>query len=115
MISATHSSHHIEDEPVYCPMLDAEAARTLLEARENGRAKATASLDLGRTSSVVELDESGARMPGELLLGWQEVEEIAESGERCYAVQDDGSVWPVGVFSETTGWYRSLIRTGGTP
>jgi hypothetical protein len=47
-------------------------------------------------------------------LAWHVIREIEDSGERCYAVEDD-EAWAVGMYSETTGWYRSLIATGGAP
>ncbi|CAN5586949.1 methyltransferase domain-containing protein [soil metagenome] len=96
-------------------MLDAGAARALIEAREKGLSRLPVSLDLGLTESDVSIESNGVRLADGTSVGWPDIEEIAESGERCFAVQKDGSIWPVGVFSETTGWYRSLIRTGGTP
>ena len=87
----------------------------LLDARAAGHESARVSLDLGLSESDVAIDPEGAWTGADRRVDWPDIEEIAESGERCYAVGDDGSVWPIGVFSEETGWYRSLIRTGGTP
>src|SRR5690606_11801891 len=115
MVPEPYRTHQVTDGPVHCPLLDAEAARALLDAHSSGRETVQVSLDLGRSESELTVDSDGAWIAPDLRIAWPDIEEIAESGERCYAAREDGSVWPVGVYSETTGWYRSLIRTGGTP
>lgn len=108
--------HRCDDTiPTGLPVLDAPTARLLLEARAGSESPARISLDLGLTETETAIESEGARLPGDVVVSWPDVEEIAESGERCFAIRRDSSIWPVGVFSEKTGWYRSLIRTGGTP
>lgn len=115
MIPQEFQSRCRRPEPLRLPLLDSAAARSLLDARESGASEAAISLDLGLSESRVALSDEAVILPSSTLLPWTGVEEIAGEDERCFAIQDDGALWPVGVFSEETGWYRSLIRTGGTP
>ncbi len=115
MITPDLLSRCLRTQPAGTPMLDALAAAVLLAARAAGDTAAVVSLDLGRSVSDAGTSGAGAQLANGLTLGWSDIEEISNAGERCFALLEDGAVWPVGVFSEETGWYRSLIRTGGTP
>lgn len=115
MIPPEIQSRCLRVEPIRLPLLSPAEARRLLAAREAGNGTATVSLDLGLSASEVELSSEGVALPNGTRTPWEDIAEIAEESERCYALQEDGTVWPVGVFSEETGWYRSLIRLEGTP
>ena len=115
MIPPEIQSRCLQDEPIRLPMLDPETARSLLAAREAAHDAVTVSLDLGWSMLEVELLDEGVVLPNGTVTAWASIAEIAEESERCYALQEDGTPWPVGIFSEETGWYRSLIRLEGTP
>ncbi len=105
----------LSDEPIVVPLLTAEMASNLLRARVAGAGEIDTSFDLGLTEVVVILTQNGVQTPTGVFVSWEAIEMCTGNEERCYAILDDGEPWPVGVFSETTGWYRSLIQTGGTP
>lgn len=111
----TLNADYVHAAPIIVPLLTARVAADLLAGRATGVETVETSLDLGLSQTIVALDRTGAAFPGAGHLPWEEIEARAENDERCYALLDDGELWPVGVFSETTGWYRSLIATDGTP
>lgn len=115
MIPAKDEFSTVTDAPLVFPMLDSEAAAVLLSGRSSSVTNLAVSLDLGLSMATLNLAPAGVELPDGRTINWSENEEIAGSGERCFAILEDGTAWPVGVYSETTGWYRSLIRTGGTP
>ena len=104
-----------ETHPACLPVLDASAADALLKAREASLGCLQASLDLALSTTTVSIEDDSVVLPGDICVSWEDIQTVAEADERCYAVMDDGSLWPIGIFSEVTGWYRSLIRYGTTP
>jgi len=105
----------VDAEPIVLPLLTASVAAELLAGRTTGADTLETSLDLGLSRTLVQLDHAGVTLPDGRHLDWEAVTGCTDNAERCYALLDSGEIWPVGVFSETTGWYRSLITTGGTP
>ena len=89
-------------------------AAPLVRARAAGAA-AEASPDLGLSTVSVALTAEGVVWPGGVVLRWAEVERIAKSETKCFAVEADGEVREIRVFSEATGWVRSLYPTSGAP
>ena len=104
-----------ETRPAGLLMLDPVAAGALLKAREASQECIHVSLDLGLSTTTVSIEGNSVVLPGNTSVSWEDVQTIANADERCYAVGEDGDIWPVGVYSEETGWYRSLIRYGETP
>jgi predicted methyltransferase len=104
----------IAEQPAGVPVLDAASARALLAARKDRANRAVVSLDLGLSAVEVVINDDGLSLPDDDRLSWNVIAEIEDGGERCYAVED-GEAWAVGMYSDVTGWYRSLISTGGTP
>ena len=86
----------------------------LIAARRQGRALAASSPDLGRTPAEAALSDEGARFPGGELLPWAVAEEIAASETQCFLVEAEAAR-ELKVFSEATGWVRTLYPTGGPP
>ncbi len=115
MIPPSGEFDTVTSAPLNYSLLDAETASVLLESKSSAAQEALISLDLGLSTTPVAIEDTGVRLPYGRTVDWPAVEEIAKAGERCFAILEDGTAWPVGIFSETTGWYRSLIRTGGTP
>ncbi len=115
MIPDAIRSRCLQAQPADLPVLDATAARTLLAERDTSKGLAEISLDLGLSTSAVTIQPAALMLPSGSTVSWSSIEEIAGAGERCYAVLENGEIWPVGIYSEETGWYRSFIRTGRTP
>ncbi len=89
-------------------------ARELLDARTSGGASAEVSPDLGLTMAKVLLSANGARFPSGDSATWEELEEIAKSERKCFLIGDD-DLKEIRIYSETTGWVRSLAPTRGAP
>src|SRR3712207_3710851 len=90
-------------------------AAPLLKARKAGDRSAVTSPDLGLTRVDVELTEEGVRFPDGAWVSWPSLEKTAKSDTKCFLVEEDGSVWDIQFFSETTSWVRSLMPTEGAP
>jgi uncharacterized protein len=86
----------------------------LLEARKRGVSRAPCSPDLGITGVEVDLNDSGVRFPGGETLVWEDIEEIADSENACFRIDDDG-IREIRIFSEYTNWVRALMPTTGAP
>lgn len=88
-------------------------ARPLLALRGNTET-ATTSPDLGMTTVTVRLSSDGVVFPDGELVAWGDVARIAASENGCFRVEPDG-IDDIRVFSEATGWVRSLMPTTGAP
>lgn len=86
----------------------------LLLARRAGDTSATSSGDLARNTCRVALDADGATFENGTRLTWADAEAIAVAPNKCFAVTATGRR-ELRVFSETTGWVRSLYPTGTAP
>ena len=89
-------------------------ATQLLAARKANAPNCTISLDLNLTTTTVQLDEAGVRLPDELQITWQEVAQITEKENSCFEVTADG-IDEIRAFSETTSRYCSLYATQSAP
>lgn len=97
----------------FAPILTSEQALRLLEALEARAPSALVSLDLGRTESEVELSADGALIDGANVTE-PALQRVAGEPGRCFEIAE-GAVTPVVVFSDETGWSRSLVPTGDAP
>ena len=86
----------------------------LLAARRGGDANTLASGDLCRTQAEVALTDTGVIFAGRPLVPWPALERIASATSKCFEVLGD-TLHELRVFSETTGWVRSLFPTGKAP
>lgn len=98
----------------FAPILTSEPARHLLEALEAGAPTALVSLDLGRSETEVELSADGALIDGGFVTERSALQHVAGEPGRCFEIAD-GTVTPLTVLSEETGWSRSLVPTGDAP
>lgn len=97
----------------FAPILTSDQARRLLEALEGGACRALVSLDLGLSESEVELRADGAFIAGAWVTD-STLRNVARDTGRCFEVAD-GVASPVVVFSDETGWSRSLVPTADAP
>jgi hypothetical protein len=86
----------------------------LLEALKSGAARAELSLDLGRSRTEIEMDDSGVRLPDGRNLPWEAVEEIADTENACFVVEPDG-VRKAQLYSEELDRFYSLYPTRRAP
>jgi predicted methyltransferase len=89
-------------------------AQVLLDARRKGLAAAQVSPDLGLSTVQVTLDLAGIKLPDGQELGWEAVEDIADSTSSCYVIED-GSPRAIQFYSEATERLYSLYPTSGAP
>lgn len=95
------------------PILTSDQARRLLEALEAGASKAVVSLDLGRSETEVGLCADGACIDGAAVME-RTLLDVARDAGKCFEIAN-GAASPVVVFSDETGWPRSLVPTGDAP
>lgn len=95
------------------PVLSTFQAKEILAARLNGAASVRTSLDLNRSRTTLSLTESGV-VVSDSLLGWAAIEEVLAEPRKVFWV-DEGRATPIHVFSETTGWVRTLCPTASAP
>lgn len=88
---------------------------SLLAAWREGKPRATSSLDLRQSTCEVVLSEEGARFPRGPALSWALLRSIAESPTQCFSLDEEGAAHPIKIFSEETGWVRTLFPTEGWP
>jgi predicted methyltransferase len=89
-------------------------ARPLLQAREQGAASATTSLDLALTSVDLALDSNGVPLPDGQLLTWEVLEAIAADESGCYLIEE-GEGRKIQAFSEYLNRAYTLYPTPSAP
>src|SRR5262249_38986895 len=89
-------------------------AQALLRARQAGEIAAEVSPDLRLSTIQVALDADGVGFPDGERLSWPALDRIAAARNVCFALEGD-LPREIRVFSETTGWVRALMPTGGAP
>lgn len=93
--------------------IDQHIARSLLPLQKSTAQQASkvivkTTIDLGKSTSDVELCPEGVSLAGNLILNWDEVSAIADK-ESCWAIYDDGSKpYKVSVMSKNTNIPASL-------
>ena len=95
------------------PLLTSAVAQQLLDAMCSGASTAVVSLDLGVTEEHVALDAATVSI-GDASLSRTTLAEILAAPNQCF--EWAAGVWrPLSVFSETTGWVRTLRPTADAP
>ncbi len=89
-------------------------AEILLAARKDGQAAIQVSPDLGLSSQAILLEPQGACFPGEAILPWHELEDLASNTNSCF-VLETGRLRKIQFYSELTGRTYSLYPTAGAP
>lgn len=110
-------------EPVseYPPLLTSASARETCAAIDAGAAVANISVDLGRSRIAVAIADGKAWF-GDVAAGESglqavdraTLQKVVGQPNKCFEVVG-GKVRPVSVFSEATGWVRSLMPTADAP
>jgi hypothetical protein len=90
------------------------SAKPLLRARQEGKAVALVSLDLGLSSSEIQLEPDRILLPDGQWLPWECLEEIAEAETACFLIEDNQAE-KIQRYSERFGRYYSLMPTAGAP
>lgn len=94
-------------------ILSAFQAKPLLARRgQLGSARSSADLNLSKIS--VDLTEEGVVFP-QVLVTWDTLSEISQEERRAFLIGPDGQASAIHVFSEATGWVRSLCPTESAP
>lgn len=86
----------------------------MLDARKNGQAASTLSLDLNLTESEVRLQPEFMLFPEDERLGWESIEEISQNETACYVVES-GAARAIKGFSEFSGRVYGLMPTTSAP
>ena len=95
------------------PILTSIEARRLLYALRTGASSVSVSLDLGRSRTDLALHEDGVCI-GDARVTAESLRQVADEDGKCFAIEN-GEAVPMIVFSEHTGWSRSLVPTTDAP
>lgn len=105
----------------YPPLLTSASARQACAAIDAGAAVANISVDLGRSCVAVPIANrkawfgpAAASEPGLQALERATLQKVTRQPNKCFEVIG-GKVHPLSVFSEATGWVRSLMPTADAP
>jgi predicted methyltransferase len=71
-------------------------------------------LDLGLTTTPLLLTKNEVQFPDGQKLNLKQLKKIQKNEQKCYFVGDN-DIQPVNVFSEQTGWMRTLYPTKSAP
>lgn len=99
--------------PEFPPILTHFEAKKALAALESWERKLAISLDLGLSEVEVNFADDGLALHG-MTIARAALEKIARDENKCFEVID-GALEPISVFSDTTGWVRSLYPTLEAP
>jgi hypothetical protein len=88
--------------------------KPVMEARRQGLARVSISLDLNLSQVEVGLEGDGIRLPAGERLAWEAVESIAASQSSCFVIEN-GVAQAVQFFSPATERAYSLYPTQGAP
>lgn len=98
---------------VPAPILTSDEAQRLLDACEAGAAACSVSVDLGRTEVELRLSADGVDF-ADGPVSRETLRRVVRDAGKCFEVVG-GEAHPVAVFSERTGWSRSLVATADAP
>lgn len=99
--------------PDRCVVLSRYQAAPLLALR-GAAERADVSPDLGITTVAVRVTDAGVVFSDGEIVVWGDLGRIAASENGCFRVEP-GGIDDIRVFSEATGWVRSLMPTAGAP
>jgi uncharacterized protein len=86
----------------------------LLRALAQGKEALRVSSDLGLTKELVAVRPEGVRFEGGELLSWDDARSAVKDKRKCFLLEGSELV-EIRLFSESTGWVRSLSPTSGAP
>lgn len=90
-------------------------AQEILTARTQRLSLVEVSLDLNLSQSALPILDDGCLLPDGTVVEWDALRRIADSENKCFALEADGSLSEIRVFSEDTNWVRSLYPTESAP
>lgn len=96
------------------PILSHFQVKSLQQAQLVGKAEAETTLDLGRTTAVLNLHPTHIALPDGQTLTWEQLAEITKNELACYLIHDN-TIEKVHFFSESLQRYYSLMPTEGAP
>lgn len=97
------------------PILSYLHARPILQARQAGQTTVTTSLDLGRSTTTLQLEPDRVILPDGRTLTWDDITEVSESEIACFTIPPEGGIHKVQFFSEAFNRFYSLMPTTGAP
>ncbi len=96
------------------PIISHFQAREILAVMQAKEKHVTVSLDLGKTTSPLFVTAHDVTFPDGQKLSFKQLKKTLRHENKCYFVKDNDLV-PVNIFSESTGWMRTLYPTKGAP
>lgn len=99
---------------MHLPVISHVQARALLATRNADQTAIRSSLDLGLSECDVSVNHEGIEWSPGLVLGWDELAQIAENESVCFELTEAGAQ-PIRAFSEETNKTFQLMPTQAEP
>jgi uncharacterized protein len=96
------------------PIISHFQAKEILLAMQRKEERVEVSLDLGLTTTPLLLTKNSVKFPDGRELSIKQLKKMQKNEQKCYFVQEN-DIRPINVFSEKTGWMRTLYPTKSAP
>lgn len=96
------------------PILSFFQAQEIIKNIQTGKKSFYISLDLELTKEKVKVLGNKLFLPDKQAIALEEIEKIAKDKSKCYVILEE-KAYPIVIFSEKTGWVRTLKPTKGAP
>ena len=96
------------------PIISHFQVKEILKGFQEKKDRVEVSLDLGLTTAPLLLANNEVVFPDGQKLNLKQLKKIQKNEQKCYFVVDN-DIQPVNVFSEQTGWMRTLYPTKSAP
>lgn len=96
------------------PVISHLQAKEMLDNLEKNKRSFYTSLDLGRSRDKVEVVNEYIILPDKSKLSIKQLKKILKDKRKCYVILEERA-YPIVIFSETTGWVRTLQPTAKAP
>ncbi len=96
------------------PVLSHYQAAAMMQAKREGKSSLSVSLDLGKSSTDVQLLEGNIALPDGTVVSWETIEIISGNTDNCFFIRN-GAAHKIRGYSEITGRSYSLFPTSDAP
>ena len=86
----------------------------LLEAKLLGKRSVVISTDLGLSDCEIYIEAEYVRLPNDVFLSWEQIQEVSEAESSCFIVKDE-SIQKIKAYSPITNQHYSLYPTALAP
>jgi len=96
------------------PLLSHYQTAAMLQAKQEGKSSLSVSIDLGISSTAIQLFQRHITLPEGTVVSWENIETINANKNNCYSIKKD-AIHKIRGYSEITGRSYSLFPTSDAP